>query len=57
MSEEQNNYVIEQKEKVKITRSVSGKYGWDYSLLGDPEGNLDKIDRLERKLKERFKVE
>ena len=48
---------IEQREKIKITKGMTGKYGWEVSVLGNPLVNLDTIKHLEdlnKELKEKF---
>ena len=48
---------IEQKESIKLSRGMTGKYGWEIKLLGDPRVNTEMIkvfEDLDKKLKEKF---
>jgi len=38
--------IQQQVEKVKLTRGASGKYGYEISILGKPEDNLQRIKDL-----------
>jgi len=43
-----NEQIINQQqvEKVKLTRGATGKYGYEISLLGKPEDNLQRLKDL-----------
>lgn len=45
--------LIKQEERLKITKNTKG-FNYEFTLLGDPEKNLDREERLRRKLDERF---
>jgi hypothetical protein len=42
--------LIEPTEKVKFTRGASGKYGYEITLLGKPEDNLERLKELKEEL-------
>ncbi len=44
--EPETNIQQQQVEKVKLTRGASGKYGYEISLLGKPEDNIERIKEL-----------
>lgn len=41
-----NLEIQQQVEKVKITRGASGKMGYEISLLGKPEDNIERFKQL-----------
>ncbi len=41
-----NQTLVKQEEKLKITRSLTGKHGYEFSLLGKPEDNIDRVKEL-----------
>ncbi len=43
-----NQLIQQQSEKVKITRGATGKMGYEISLLGKPEDNLERIKQLKK---------
>ncbi len=38
----------QQTEKVKITRGATGKMGYEITLLGKPEDNIDRFKQLKK---------
>lgn len=42
------NFTQEQVEKVKLTRGASGKMGYEITLIGNPEDNLDRFKELKK---------
>ncbi len=40
--------IIQQTEKVKFSRGASGKFGYEITLLGKPEDNIERIKELKR---------
>jgi len=44
---------FEQTEKIKFIKLVSG-YNWEFTLLGKPEDQLERLDSLVKKLEEKY---
>ena len=47
------NITIEQKERVKIFKMSKG-YNWEISLLGPPEEQLERLDKINNELKKKY---
>lgn len=40
--------IIKPEEKIKFTRGASGKYGYELTLLGKPEENIERVKELKK---------
>jgi hypothetical protein len=45
--------IIEQKERVKLIKMSKG-YNWEISLLGPPEEMLERLEKINKELEEKY---
>lgn len=45
--------LVKQEEKVKIIRNTKG-FNFEYTLLGKPEDNLDRVEKINEELEKRL---